>query len=243
MLPILSWSVAGVVAAGLGALVVPSSPRSRVHLTGLASALAAGLMLGVAYGVAERGLELSTLVSALGAGAGLFAIHLVAHRRSCATSAMVRSSDVDGARQHHSLVTHALHSGSEGVALGAAFAHAPELGAVTATALILHNLPEGGLLRFELSTKVARGRTALLAMVARTPQLLVALLVWAVAIRSSMVLAATLGFGFAALVYLALAELLPLSYSHRGRTSIALIVSVAAGVVALLSALQGAAAR
>jgi zinc transporter ZupT len=43
-----------------------------------------------------------------------------------------------------------------------------------------------------------------------------------------------LGFAFGALVYLLLAELLPESYRRAGRTSIALVTSVAAGIAALL---------
>jgi zinc transporter ZupT len=43
-----------------------------------------------------------------------------------------------------------------------------------------------------------------------------------------------LGGAFGALTYLCFAELLPDSYRSAGRTSIAVVVSVAAGVVALL---------
>ncbi|HYD54023.1 MAG TPA: hypothetical protein VEA99_15420, partial [Gemmatimonadaceae bacterium] len=43
-----------------------------------------------------------------------------------------------------------------------------------------------------------------------------------------------LGASFGALLYLIVAELLPLSYGRAGRTAIALVFSVAAGVVALL---------
>jgi hypothetical protein len=47
-------------------------------------------------------------------------------------------------------------------------------------------------------------------------------------------LPAALGAGFGALLYLVLAELLPASYLPAGRTSIALVVILAAGIVALL---------
>jgi zinc transporter ZupT len=44
-----------------------------------------------------------------------------------------------------------------------------------------------------------------------------------------------LGASFGALVYLCFAELLPDSYRTVGRSSIAVVVTVAAGVVALVS--------
>jgi zinc transporter, ZIP family len=237
MLPLLTWSAAGVVAAALGALLTPRSPARRARVVGVASAVAAGLMLGVAYVIAQQGLEISTFPALLGAGTGLLLTHVIGHRRSCATSARIGSPGGVPAGRSHLVATHALHSASEGVAIGAAFAYAPELGAVTAAALIVHNVPEGGLLAAELTGYPDRGRAALAALVARLPQLLAAAAAWWVSISFDGILAGALGFGFASLVYLALAELLPLSYAHRGRTSIALMVSVAVGVVAALGAM------
>jgi zinc transporter, ZIP family len=237
MLPLLTWSAAGVAAAALGALLAPRSAVNRARLVGVASAVAAGLMLGVAYVIAQQGLEIATVPALLGAGTGLLLTHVVGHRRSCATSARIGSPGGVPAGRSHLVATHALHSASEGVAMGAAFAWAPELGALTAMALIVHNIPEGGLLAVGLTGAQGRSMAAVSALIARLPQLIVAAAVWWAAVSLDGVLAAALGFGFAALVYLALAELLPLSYAHRGRTSIALMVSVAAGVVAALGAI------
>ena len=69
---------------------------------------------------------------------------------------------------------------------------------------------------------------------ARAAQILMALVAYYVATSSPTALAATLGFAFGSLVYLCIAELLPEAYHTAGRTSIAVVASVAAGVVALL---------
>jgi zinc transporter ZupT len=71
-------------------------------------------------------------------------------------------------------------------------------------------------------------------MGARATQILLALLAYVLATTSDTALSVTLGLGFGALVYLCIAELLPEAYHTAGRTSIAVVASVAAGVVSLL---------
>jgi zinc transporter ZupT len=133
------------------------------------------------------------------------------------------------------VVASALHSAAEGIAIGAAAALYPAFGLFLVLTFALHNVSEGAVLGSAIAD---RGRSAWSvarsAMLARTGQpalAAVALLV----IRGAPVLQPwALGAAAGALLYLVLAELLPGSYRLTGRTSIAVVVSVAAGIVALL---------
>jgi len=187
-----------------------------------ANASAAGLMLGIAYGVLMSGIAIRPLGGTLGAAAGVWMIHVlgVRTRTSLARRALVAS---------------ALHSAAEGIAIGAAAALDSAFGLFLVLTFALHNVSEGAVLG---SVLAYRGRSAWsvawAAMLARTGQPALAA-VALLAIRGLPALQPwVLGAAAGALLYLVLAELLPGSYRLTGRTSIAVVVSVAAGIVALL---------
>jgi zinc transporter ZupT len=129
----------------------------------------------------------------------------------------------------------AVHSAAEGVAIGAAAALALPLGLVLTATLAVHNVGEGAVLGAALAERGAgAGRAAAVATAARAGQPLLAVTTLALLRVAPALLPAALGAGFGALLYLVLAELLPASYLQAGRTSIALVVILAAGIVALL---------
>ena len=187
-----------------------------------ANASAAGLMLGIAYAVLMAGTALVPLGGTLGAGLGVGAIHFlgVRARTTLAQRAVIAS---------------ALHSAAEGIAIGAAAALDPAFGLFLVLTFALHNVSEGAVLG---SAVVYDGRSAWsvaqAAMLARTGQPLLAALTLLVLHGAPVLQPWALGVAAGALVYLVLAELLPGSYRLTGRTSIAVVVSVAAGIVALL---------
>lgn len=215
---LLAWTAIATLAAGLGALV--GARRPSLALLGWANAAAAGLMLGVGYTVMEAGLRVAALGATLGAAVGVLFMHLIR---------------AEGAELHSDVAASALHSAAEGIAIGAAAAAAIPLGLVLASTLAVHNVGEGAVLGAALAERGERAsRAAALATAARLGQPVLAVAAFAALAAAPALLPWALGAGFGALFYLILAELLPASYGQVGRTSIALVVILAAGIVALL---------
>lgn len=211
------WSVLAALAAGLGPFFV-----GRNYL-GWANALAAGMMLGAGYLLMDAGLTRATLLASAGAALGILATFAVHVWLGIGTRPVV------------AYAASAVHSAPEGVAMGAAMALSPAFGFFVVLTFALHNISESaGVISSLEAGGQARSRATLLAIGARATQILLALLAYVVATRSAVALAVTLGFAFGALVYLCIAELLPDAYRGAGRTSIAVVASVAAGVVSIL---------
>ena len=231
------WALAGWVAvAALAAAIWPLLLARRgadAHVSGLASALAAGAMLGVGYPLMSIGLARDGLLAPLGAVLGIattWATHL----------AFGLGAEARDASAGRAVAAGALHAAPEGVAMGAAAAVGPRFGLFLVLTLALHNVWEGQLLGARLLAGGAgRGRAAALAVLANAPQVLLAVLAARLAHAMPAGVPLLLGFAFGALAYLCLAELLPESYLSTGRTRIAVVVSVAAGLVALLGGRAG----
>ncbi len=218
---------AAAIAALLGPFLIEWADTPKRHVLGVADALAAGMMLGIAYPLMSAALARASVGAALGAAAGIVATYLVHWRL-----------DIGGApgSSVHSLAASAVHAAPEGLALGAAAAFDPRLAIVLAATLAVHNVSEGAVLAAHLPRGAGgRARISLLVVLSNAPQVVIAVLALALAGWAPALVAPLLGAAFGALTYLCLAELLPDSYELTGRTSIALVVTVAAGVVALAS--------
>jgi zinc transporter, ZIP family len=211
------WSVLAALAAGLGPFFI-----GRKDL-GWANAFAAGMMLGAAYLVMSSGLSRGEITASVGAAAGIVATFLVHVWLGV------------GSRPVIAYFASAVHSAPEGVAIGAAMALSAEFGFFVVLTFAIHNVSESAGVISELEAGgLSRSRATLLAVSARATQVLLALIAFYVATSSQDALAATLGFAFGSLVYLCIAELLPEAYHTAGRTAIAVVTSIAAGVVAML---------
>jgi ZIP family zinc transporter len=211
------WSVLAALAAGLGPFFI-----GRKYL-GWANALAAGLMLGAGYLVMEAGMSRAILLASGGAAFGIVATFLIHVLLGVGTRPVL------------AYTASAVHSAPEGIAIGAAMALSPAFGFFVVLTFALHNISESAVVISQLeSGGFARGKATLLAIGARATQIIFALLAFLLATTSEIALSITLGFGFGSLVYLCIAELLPEAYHTAGRTSIAVVASVAAGVVSLL---------
>jgi len=227
------------IAAGAAALgIAPFAFRERVPTAwiGWANALAAGMMLGTMYGIAEAVLHRTIAAAAGGAVVGIAFIHwthLVSRTGDLDLNRLDKTSPEYG---YQVLLAQSLHSASEGVAMGVAMSVDVRLGVFTAMALAVHNVPEGAVLCAVLRARgIALRDSTGLAVVSKLSQVLFALATFAVVTASPQVGPWAVGFVMGALVYLAVSDLLPHSYSQAGNTSIALLASVAMGVVVLLN--------
>ena len=216
-------------AAALGPLLFVRETRPGRHIIGMADALAAGMMLGIAYPLMSAALARTASGAALGAAFGVVVTYLVHRHLGIATAPEPPEGGED-----HSLLAATVHSAPEGVALGAAAALEPGLAIVLAATLAVHNLSESVVLAAHLpGGAIARVRMAGIGALTNVPQVVLAVATLALANRVPVLLPPLLGGAFGALTYLCLAELIPDSYGFTGRTSIAVVVIVAAGVVAL----------
>jgi ZIP family zinc transporter len=236
-LTVLVYSSIAAAAAALG--IVPFAVRGRpvpLNWVGWANALAAGLMLGAIFGIADVGLDSSLLAAVAGALVGIGFIYWTHLISRSVDLDLNRLEDTPPEYGYQVLLVQSLHAASEGVAMGVAMSISLQLGIFTALALAIHNVPEAAVLCAVLVSRRIRLRDASgLAVVSNLGQVLLALSTFAVVSAMPVLLPWTVGFVMGALVYLVMSELLPQSYSQAGNTSIALLTSVAMGVVVLLN--------
>jgi ZIP family zinc transporter len=220
---VIVYSTLAAATAALGPIPLSSpfaSPeRPPLRLLAWATALAAGIMLGVAYALMTAALDRDGARSGLGALAGIAC--LAAARAVTAPGRILRLG--------------ALHAIPEGIAIGVAMTVGLPFGALTAVALGVHNIPESTIV---IAALIGRGaslpRATALAVAANINQVVFAAIAFLAVWIAPVLLPWTLGFAVGALLFLCVAELLPESYRGAGRTSIAVVVIIAVGIVVLL---------
>ncbi len=235
---LLLWSFAAALAAGLGA-ALGTRPWLAERTVGWASAAAAGLMLGVGYVLLTTGQSIAPAATLLGSAIGLVLMRMLdgvpltaPGAPTTATSARVSAPPAHDAG---AILASALHSAAEGVAIGAAAAVGVAIAQFLLLTLAIHNISEGAVLGVRLRRSGGRPLSAAgVAVIARSTQPLCAVSVLALTGAAPWLLPWLIGASFGALLYLIVAELLPQSYREVGRTGIAVVVSLAAGMVALM---------
>jgi ZIP family zinc transporter len=235
---LLLWSFLAAMGAGLGA-AAGSHPRLAARRIGWASAIAAGLMLGVGYVLLTAGQALAPGATLLGAAIGLVVMRGLdgvpfSESASTTTTNSARIS-TPPAHDAGAILASALHSAAEGVAIGAAAVVGSAVARFLLLTFAVHNISEGAILGVRL--RHIGGRTlpvAGVAILARSSQPLCAVSVMELVRTFPSLLPWCIGASFGALLYLIVAELLPQSYRDVGRTGIAVVVSLAAGMVALM---------
>ncbi len=221
--------------AVLGALAFAAEERFREGWIGWANALAAGLMLGVAYVLTVEGLDRAPLAGALGAIIGIGFIYSTRAISGTADLDLNRTRETSLEYGYKVVLLNSLHSASEGVAIGIAMVVRLELGIFMALALGVHNIPEATTLCAVLRGRGVRlGDAVGLAVTTKVSQVLLAVVTFAIVSAARALFSWALGFAIGALIYLVMVDLLPESYRRAGHTSIALLTSVAMGVVVLL---------
>jgi len=198
-------------------------------------ALAAGLMLGATYLLTQESVALAPFAGASGSLLGVLTV--AAWQRWTAIDASDdERTEGPGAEDSRAILRRgALHSGAEGIAMGAAFMIHTALGIFIAAALALHNIPEGGALVSGLTRRGrAVGTATVSTLVVKASQPLLAGLTVAFIALVPPALPWMLGLASGAMFYLLLVDLLPQSYRHRGHVDIAIITSVALSAIVLL---------
>jgi len=221
--------------AALGALPLVRRDRLMLAELGWANALAAGLMLGAAYLLMTAGMTEAPVAGALGAAVGIAYVwftHLAAGPEELDLNRLDEQSEIYG---YKVIMVNALHSATEGVAMGAAAVVDLRFGVFVAIAMGVHNVPEAATLGAVLRSRgLPAANTALLGVMTNVPQILRAVVTFAIGSAAPAVLPWLLGFAVGGLIYLVMAELLPESYHQAGHTTIALVALLAMCIVVLL---------
>ncbi len=235
---LLLWSFLAALAAGIGA-ALGTRPWLAERAVGWASAVAAGLMLGVGYVLLTTGQSIAPAATLFGAAVGLVLMRMLdgvpLTAPGAPTTAVNARVSAPPAHDASAILASALHSAAEGVAIGAAAAVGVPIAQFLLLTLAIHNISEGAVLGVRLRHTGGRPfHIAGVAVIARSSQPLCAVSVLLLAGAAPWLLPWCIGASFGALLYLVVAELLPQSYREVGRTGIAVVVSLAAGMVALM---------
>lgn len=240
ILLVLLYSALAAGAAALGPLPLIGRQRAPLRWIGWSNAMAAGLMLGAAYALSATDDSGRPLTIALGALAGI-AFSYATHRASGTEDLdLNRLDEAEPTYGYKVFLTGTLHSASEGVAIGAAMLVSLPFGIFMALAIAVHNIPESTVLCEVLRAQGLELRQGTgLAVAANVTQVLLSVAVFAIVSAVPGLLPAVLGFAVGALVYLVLVELVPESYREAGPTTIAVVVTVALGMLVLLTEAYG----
>ncbi len=224
--------------AALGPLPLLGRDRVPVVAIGWANALAAGLMLGPAYLLMTAGMSYDPLQVAVGAIVGIVFVWFTHFAAGTDEMDLNRLDESDELYGYRVMLTNALHSASEGVAIGAAMAVGAPFGVFMAGAMAVHNVPESTVLSAILRGRGMRaGVTSALAVMSDVPQVLLAVVTLAISEAAPSFIPWGIGFAVGSLIYLVLSEQMPECYRQAGRRTMALVTIVAMGIVVLLGGL------
>jgi zinc transporter, ZIP family len=219
-------------ATGLGALPLLLGRRIE-HLLGLGTAIAAGFMVGASVGLFGEGIGTSGGKTALGAALGVIFIlvtrRVLGHRHHVEFGAL-RGADAVGALMIVGVMT--LHSFTEGIGVGVSFGDGAALGALIATAIAVHNIPEGLAISLVLVPRgVSVSRAAAWSVFSSLPQPLMAVPAFLLVEWFEPLLPVGLGFAGGAMVWMAVVQLLPDALRTSRPAAVAAATLAAAGAM------------
>lgn len=221
-------------ATGLGALPFLVVPRMSRSWLGLSNAVAAGLMIAASVGLVLEGWNEGAVRTFAGAASGL--VFLVLTRRLLGSREDVVLGRLTGDDAMKALMivgVMTLHSVTEGVGIGVSFGGGEELGLFIATAIAVHNIPEGlaiSLVIVPRGTSVAKA--AGWSVFSSLPQPLLAVPAFLFVEQFRPFLPVGLGFAAGAMLWMVAAELLPDAVEDAGLgATLATVVLAAAAMM------------
>ncbi len=233
----LFWGSVAAVTAAIGAVPFMRPGGVRRGAIGLAYALASGFMLAGSFLLLEAGLRRAAVPLVAGAVGGAAISWWIHHYTGVDRAPLpgARPADDSEAGGYRVLLQSALHSATEGLAIGAAFLVSIQLGVFTALTLAIHNIAEGMVLSDELRRRgMSVGDAAGLCVITNVTQPLLAVAACAVVASAPQVLTPLLGVAGGSLLYLVMSELLPGSYARTGKTAVAFTVATSAAFIVML---------
>lgn len=217
------------VATGLGVLPFVFFKHLDNKCTSYGNALAAGLMLAASFRLINEGISYDLLKCLAGFVTGLILIHII--NLKLTDKHNLRIGKLSGSSALKALVmvgVMTLHSFAEGIGVGVSFGGGRDFGIFVATAITIHNIPEGLAIAIVL---VPRGvkvwKSGMWAVVSSLPQPLLAVPAFFFVMSFRQYLPVGLGLAGGAMIYMVNAELIPDALKDNKRENIGLVIALA----------------
>jgi len=227
LVAVFGFALITALATGLGAIPFAFLRSLSESVVAYSNAIASGLMLGASFGLVAEGMKYGTWQPLIGANLGVLFV-LGASRLLEGHEVTFGSLGGLGARRILLVVVvMTIHSFSEGIAVGAAFAGGTALASFVTFAIAVHNIPEGLAISAVLRPRgVSVWACAGWSIVSSLPQPLMAVPAFLFVETLQPALPFALGFAAGAMVLMVLYELLPEAYQHGRRPHVGLLVSI-----------------
>jgi zinc transporter, ZIP family len=227
------------VATGLGAIPFFILKRTERKWLGVSNAAAIGLMLAASFSLVYEGIEYSLFKTILGMLLGLVFIiwsSKLLHKFNITNVQNMSSMDAKKSIMFLGVMT--LHSFTEGIGVGVAFAGGIELGIFITVAIAIHNIPEG--LAISLIA-VPRGLSPMKAVgwsiFSSLPQPLMAVPAFIFVDQFKAILPIGLGFAAGAMIWMIFSELVTEANEDVSPNTTAIIVTVSIAMMIIFQEL------
>jgi zinc transporter ZupT len=229
------------VATGLGAVPFVFARRYPDRIEAIGNAIAAGLMLAASFRLVSEGLNDGAWRTAGGVLAGLGVI-LVSQRLIARHEDRFSIEKLHGANAMKALLilgVMTVHSAAEGIGVGVSFGGGQEFGIFIATAIAIHNIPEGLAISLVLAPRgVSVPKCAWWSVFSSLPQPLLAVPAFLFVEAFRPVLPFGLGFAAGAMVWMVFEELVPDALEKHDKPAVlATAATIAVAAMVLLQAL------
>jgi ZIP family zinc transporter len=238
MIEVNAWTVflaalVTAIATGLGAAPFLFIKDMSRWWLGIANAVAAGLMLAASYGLMVEGSAYGPgrTIAGILIGAALIAVghRLVAGRKDLHVGAL-RGADALKALMIVGVMT--LHSIAEGIGVGVSYGGGDQLGVFITAAIAVHNVPEGLAISLVLVPRgVGVWRAAGWSVFSSLPQPALAVPAFLFVTAFEPFLPIGLGLAAGAMIWMALAELLPDALDDVASATVASAVTASIGAM------------
>ncbi len=214
---------------GLGALPFLFVRKVDQKVQRLSNALACGLMLAASYGLIAEAVVHSPLRMVIGAGLGLFAI-MMSKRCLGQNEERQFAGLVQGNAVKAILILGIMtaHSFAEGIGVGVSFGDSDTLGIFIATAIALHNVPEGLAISLILIPRgVSVPKAAWWSIFSSLPQPLMAVPAYLFVQVFRPFLPVGLGLAAGAMIWMVFAELIAEAFGTESDSAVGLTTTLA----------------
>lgn len=214
-------------ATGLGALPFLFFKRVTAPAAAYSNAVAAGLMLGAAFGLVAEGTARGVWQTLVGANVGVLFVLAASKALEGSEMEIGTLTGLKARRTFLVVLVMTVHSFSEGVAVGSAFAGGIALAAFVTAAIAVHNIPEGLAISAVLRPQgMSLAACAGWSIFSSLPQPVMAVPAYLFVQAFRPALPYAMGFAAGAMILMVLYDLLPEAYQDGRRHAVGLLVSV-----------------
>ncbi len=240
-LTVFGYALLTAIATGLGALPFLFSKQFSRRYLGLAGAAAAGLMLAASFGLIYQGVNYG--LGRVVAGVLLGLVFIVVSHKFMGRYHQFSLGNLNGLDARKALIlvgVMTLHSFAEGVGVGVSFVGGQSFGLLITLAIAVHNIPEGLAISLVMVPKgISVMRAAGWSIFSSLPQPLMAVPAFLFVEAFKPLLPVGLGFAAGAMIWLAVAEILPDALKDASREEVATLLTVSVAAMLALQVLLG----